>query len=365
MSAAPSSKRNRRIAPLLLGAVIGVIVAIAVSALLVTIVQRKEEARTPYLQVVELTDDTTDPEIWGKNFPLQYDRYIRTVDQVRTRYGGSEAIPREPTDADPRSVVAQSRLDQDPRLRMFWAGYAFSHDFREERGHAYMLSDQIYTLRHEYSPQPGTCLHCHASVYVPYKQAGDGDLFKGFEKLNAMPYEEALQYVEHPVSCIDCHDPETMQLRVTRPGFMEGIRAYKRSQGIEDYDVNRDATRQEMRTFVCGQCHVEYHFKGDEKRLTYPWKNGLRADDAYAYYEEIDFVDWTHEISGAVCSRPSIPNSRCSIRDLTPGPVSPAPTATCRICVWEPAKSATTTFRAPCSTSRTPARPAIGWRSRS
>jgi nitrite reductase (cytochrome c-552) len=27
--------------------------------------------------VVELTDDTEDPAVWGKNFPLQYDDYKR------------------------------------------------------------------------------------------------------------------------------------------------------------------------------------------------------------------------------------------------------------------------------------------------
>ncbi len=66
---------------------------------------------------MELTDDTVDPEIWGRNFPLQYDSYLRTVDQVRTRYGGSEAVPRTPTQSDPRSIVAQSRLEDDPRLK--------------------------------------------------------------------------------------------------------------------------------------------------------------------------------------------------------------------------------------------------------
>ena len=110
---------------------------------------------------------------------------------MRTRYGGSEAVPRTPTQADPRSVVAQSRLEEDPRLKTMWAGYAFAKDFREERGHAYMLDDQIFTERQQVAKQPGTCLHCHASVYVPYKKAGDGDLIKGFEKMNQMPYAEA------------------------------------------------------------------------------------------------------------------------------------------------------------------------------
>src|SRR5215216_400306 len=84
-------------------------------------------------------------------------------------------------------------------------------------------------------------------------------------------YQEARKLVQHPVACIDCHAPDTMQLRVTRPGFLEGIQKVKAAQGIANYDVNRDATRQEMRAYVCGQCHVEYYFKGPEKRLTYPW----------------------------------------------------------------------------------------------
>ena len=180
-----------------------------------------------------------------------------------------------------------------------WAGYAFAKDFREERGHAYMLDDQTFTERQQVAQQPGTCIHCHASVYVPYKKLGGGDLIKGFEQMNQMPYAEARKLVGHPVACIDCHDPQTMQLRVTRPGFIEGMRALKASQGVQNYDVNTQATRQEMRAYVCGQCHVEYYFKGPEKRLTYPWAKGIKVEEIMAYYDEVQHKDWTHAESGA------------------------------------------------------------------
>jgi len=280
-------------------AVIAALVAAGAVALLIDIATHKEEARNPFYRVVELTDDTDDPSLWGKNFPFQYDAYLKTVDQVRTRFGGSEAVPRTPTEADPRSIVAQSKLEEDPRLKTMWAGYAFAVDFREERGHAYMLDDQMYTQRQVVAKQPGTCINCHASTYTAYKRLGDGDPFAGFDKLNAMSYAEARKEVKHPVSCIDCHDPATMQLRVTRPAFIEGIRAYKADQGIADYDVNKMASHQEMRTFVCGQCHVEYYFKGPEKRLTYPWFQGIKGDEILAYYDETGFKDWTHAVSGA------------------------------------------------------------------
>jgi len=295
----PNTPRRRRYTVPLVAAIMAALATVAVTALLVNIFQRQQEARNPFYRVVELDDDTVDPAVWGKNFPIQYDSYRRTVDQVRTRYGGSEAVPRQPTEADPRSIVAQSRLDEDPRLKTMWAGYAFARDFREERGHAYMLEDQTFTERQTVVQQPGTCMHCHASVYVPYRRLGGGDLMKGFEAMNQMRYQDARKLVAHPVACIDCHDPQTMQLRVTRPGFLEGIRKVKAAQGAAGYDVNRDATRQEMRAFVCGQCHVEYYFKGPEKRLTYPWDKGLRADEILAYYEETGFRDWVHAESGA------------------------------------------------------------------
>jgi nitrite reductase (cytochrome c-552) len=278
---------------------VSAIAAVITTVVLVSVFEHKQEARSPFFRVVDLDDTTVDPAVWGKNFPLQYDAYRRTVDQTRTRFGGSEAVPRTPTQADPRSVVAQSRLEEDPRLKTVWAGYAFARDFREERGHAHMLEDQTYTERQLAAKQPGTCLHCHASVYVPYKKLGDGDLIAGFEKMNHLPFAEARKLVEHPIACIDCHEPTTMQLRVTRPGFIEGIRAVKAAEGIDNYDVNAMATRQEMRSYVCGQCHVEYYFQGPEKRLTYPWAKGLKGDDILAYYDERGFKDWTHADTAA------------------------------------------------------------------
>jgi nitrite reductase (cytochrome c-552) len=284
---------------ILITAAVTAVVAGGLTALLLNVAEHKQEAKNPFFRVVDLADDTENPETWGKNFPLQYDGYARTTDQQRTKYGGSEAMPRTPTQADPRSVVAQSRLEEDPRLKTMWAGYAFAVDFREERGHAYMLDDQTFTERQQVVKQPGTCMQCHASVYVPMRTLGGGDPVKGFEAMNAMPYTEARTHVKYPVACIDCHDPKTLQLRVTRQAFIEGMRAYKASQGVADYDVNTMASRAEMRSFVCGQCHVEYYFKGPEKRLVFPWAKGLSVDRMLEYYDEVGHKDWVHAETGA------------------------------------------------------------------
>lgn len=275
------------------------VTTVLLTALLVNIFERKSESKNVFYRVVEITDETDDPAIWGKNFPHQYDSYLKTADMSRTKYGGSEALPHVPTDKDPRATVSQQKLDEDPRLKIMWAGYAFAADFREERGHAYMLIDQVFTERQNVVKQPGTCMNCHASTYNIYKKLGDGDITKGFEEMNKIPYKELAHMAKHPVSCIDCHDPANMSLRVTRPAFIEGIRAVKAKEGIKEYDVNKMASRQEMRSFVCGQCHVEYYFKGDTKRLTYPWAKGLKADQILDYYKEDGHKDWVHAETGA------------------------------------------------------------------
>jgi len=252
--------------------------------LLMNVAARKQEARQTHFEVVRLSEDTVEPAEWGKNFPRQFDGYKRTVDMERTKYGGSEAF---------------QKLDADPRLRRIFAGYAFALDYREERGHAYSLKDQDETERTRQRPQPGSCLHCHASALPAWRRLGGGDIQRGFEAMCAMPIQQARKLVTHPVTCLDCHDPKTMALRATRPGFLNGIKAYRKSQGVENYDPNTMATRQEMRSFVCGQCHVEYYFAGPNKIVTYPWAKGLKVDDIEAYYDEIRFSDWKHAETGA------------------------------------------------------------------
>jgi len=285
-----------------------------VTALLVNINARKNEARSPYLRVQEVTEDTTDPAEWGKNWPKQYDSYKRTAISTRTRFGGhggSEAMPAE-------------KIERDPWLKKMFLGYAFSIDYRDRRGHAYMLEDQEVTERLT-KPQSGSCMHCHASIMPVYRALGDGDAIKGFQATHKMSYQDLNKMVHdtghaHPVSCVDCHDPESMQLRVTRPGFILGIQALARSeaetphipsielwrQGSKEipYEPNKDASRNEMRSFVCGQCHVEYYCSS-KIPLEFPWSKGLKVEQTEAHWDETvfpdgeRFYDYKHAETGA------------------------------------------------------------------
>lgn len=305
---------------ILYGATVAVVAGATVGVMLLreNIAQRKREARETVFRVVDIDETTVDASRWGKNYPRQFDSYSRTVDVERTRHGGSDAF---------------QHLDELPVWRTIFNGYAFSLDYREERGHAYMLSDQRETERVLLREQPGSCLHCHASNVVAYREAGIragapgtieepatspngyAQLFKGFEEVCPMPYAEATKLVNHPVSCVDCHDPNTLALRVTKPAFITGVRALARSDApvphlpsiarwragnrAREYDPNLDASRQEMRSMSCGQCHVEYYFAGEQKLVTYPWHKGLKVEQIEAYYDEVGWKDWTHPDTGA------------------------------------------------------------------
>lgn len=220
--------------------------------------------------------------------------------------------------------MPDEKIERDPWLKRMFLGYAFSIDYRDRRGHAYMLSDQESTKRLT-KPQSGSCLHCHASVMPLYRKLGEGDAQKGLDKTSQMTYAETNKMLHesggaHPVSCVDCHAPNTMELRVTRPGFIKGIQALALSdqalphlpsierwrQGDRKnlYDPNSEATRTEMRSFVCGQCHVEYYCSS-KMPLTFPWGKGLKVENLETFWNETKFsdgarfFDYKHSETGA------------------------------------------------------------------
>ncbi len=268
-----------------------------------------------------------DPAAWGAAWPLQYQGYQRTAEKTQTKYGGWSG--------GAEGAVPLQKSERDPWLKRIFAGYLFAVDFRDRRGHAYALYDQENTRRNipAEGKQSGNCLHCHASIMPLYRalgkeaapRASDAEqLQAGLAKVGEMGYWDAHQKLTgitgkaHPVSCVDCHDPKSMELRVTRPGFIAGIQklaassaptphlasveAWRKGPRATAYDPNRDASTQEKRSFVCGQCHVEY-FCGKGTTLFFPWGEGLKMEQMEHLYDNLlvkgqRFKDWTHAETG-------------------------------------------------------------------
>ncbi len=258
-----------------------IVVVFLLGLLASSITDRKAEEEHVYKPTVEISKWETRNEVWGENFPRQFQSYYQTKDtSFKSKYNGNAMI---------------DMLATDPRLVVLWAGYGFSKDYNQGRGHFYAIDDVINTLRTggptsgEDGPMPSTCWTCK-SPDVPrlMEEKGVAEFYKG--KWSSIGHE-----IVNPIGCADCHDPESMNLRISRPALVE---AYKR-QGKD----MKSFTQQEMRSLVCAQCHVEYYFDKNKEEgamyLTLPWDKGFSVESMEKYYDEIEFSDWTHALSKA------------------------------------------------------------------
>ncbi|GAO30582.1 cytochrome c552 precursor [Geofilum rubicundum JCM 15548] len=223
-----------------------------------SIIERRAESVFAYTPQVNHGQFEPRNEVWGENFPRQYQSYKQTADTTfESKYNGA---------------TLRDALGENPRMVVLWAGYAFSMDYNQPRGHAYAIEDIQNTLRvgapmdEKTSIQPNTCWTCK-SPDVPRLMAEHGvaEFYSGtWEMLGD-------QVVNH-IGCADCHDAETMNLHISRPALIE---AYER----QGKDITQ-ASHQEMRSLVCAQCHVEYYFNKEKIEgvpyLTFPWMMACR-----------------------------------------------------------------------------------------
>lgn len=262
---------------------LGTMVIVFILGLLASsVMERRAEAVFAYAKQVDHDQFEPRNEVWGQNFPREYQSYMKTANSdFKSKYNGSEMI---------------DMLEVDPRLVVLWAGYGFSKDYNQGRGHYYAIEDIWKTLRTgapidgKKSPMPNTCWTCK-SPDVPrlMKELGSAaDFYKG-------SWETKGHEIVNSIGCADCHDAETMNLRISRPALIE---AFERT----GKDINK-ASHQEMRSLVCAQCHVEYYFNKDKVEgvpyLTFPWDKGMSVDSMEVYYDNMEFKDWTHKLSRA------------------------------------------------------------------
>jgi len=276
MSQENPNKKTIRL-PLWVGGLIVIITAVIVGGLgllSVSVMERRWESQRPMMVVKSIADFEPDNAVWGQNWPREYETYKKTeITDTQTLYGGS--FPRDYLDLDPLQVI-------------LFAGYGFSKDYKQARGHYWAVQDVTKTARIKKPFNAATCWSCK-STDVPrlINQMGAKEFY-------VSNFHDLTGQVKHPIGCQDCHDPQTMRLRITRPALTEAFSNSGR-------DISR-ATHQEMRSLVCAQCHVEYYFKNDDAAgmknyLTFPWHKGTSVEAMLEYYDAADFSDYIHPIS--------------------------------------------------------------------
>lgn len=255
-----------------------IVVVFLLGLLAASVTERRAEIATLFNNKrLEIKGIESRSEIWGENYPREFETWKQTAGmEFKSRHNGNGI-----TDI----------LEERPDMVVLWAGYAFAKDYSAPRGHFYAVDDVVKTLRtgapvtEELNLQPATCWACK-SPDVPRMMAE-----VGIEKFYSSKWSVFGSEIVNPIGCADCHNPENMNIAISRPALAE---AYDR----QGRDIGK-TTIQERRSLACAQCHVEYYFKGDGKYLTFPWDKGMSMEQIENYYDEIEFKDWVHTLSKA------------------------------------------------------------------
>lgn len=220
------------------------------------------------VRIAPIPENEYDPAVWGKQYPLEYKSFQRNLEMSAspTGFGGS---------------IKYQKSEKEPEILVNFKGYGFSKDYSEDRGHPYALEDLLKSKR--VTPKsPGACMTCKTANLRDVWQ----ELGWNYAKT---PLTELTPKLKHSITCANCHDPQTMKLRVLNQAFVEAMKR-------RGTDVNQ-ATKDQMRSYVCAQCHVEYYFEPETTRVILPWDKGLEPDKMYTYYSDrpSGFTsDWVH-----------------------------------------------------------------------
>ncbi|MCR5439798.1 MAG: ammonia-forming cytochrome c nitrite reductase subunit c552 [Selenomonas sp.] len=204
-------------------------------------------------------------------YPLEYESFMKNNEMhpSPTGYGGSDKV---------------DHLKEQPEALENFKGYKFAIQYDDDRGHTYAGIDILESKRRP--GQKGSCIVCKSSYMydVYFKESGWDFATKPFDEI-AAPIKD-----DEWFGCSTCHDPETMDLRVYQQGFVEAMAR----RGV---DISK-ASHNEMRAYVCGQCHNEYYFAKEDGRVVEPWDNGFDAEEIYQYYQDGHAggfkQDWIH-----------------------------------------------------------------------
>ncbi len=257
----------KRYTTLILVGVIIVLAALLTGVLLFLKNQPPQQRTIQPVTTVQPSEPNS--SIWGLNYPNEYSSYLLTAsNKIETKYGGSSQ---------------RSYLAEDPRLAILYAGTSYAKDFNQARGHANSLTDVRATLRVS-STTHATCYSC--------KSSDNPKLWAqlGMQAFDATLFADMTPKINNPIGCANCHEAGTMRLVITNPAVDAALKA----EGIDW----RTATRQQMRSLVCANCHVTYFLAGQGQLLTVPWADGTRVEDILQYENSIGFSDWTYPDTG-------------------------------------------------------------------
>ena len=194
-------------------------------------------------------------------------------------------------------------LEEYPQLKTLYAGYPFSYDYDEARGHTYVIDDVTATDRlHKkladgsLNPeifQKANCFTCKTPVMAAIANDTDGAAYSwAFEQMQEL-------VADIPVGCYTCHGDTPGELTITHTYLTAS--------------VGDNFSQIDGANLACGQCHNEYFFMPGTNCTTLPHNSlASMSPDAMLHYYNTDqsilkteedgskvpFYDYVNKISG-------------------------------------------------------------------
>ncbi|HYB74882.1 MAG TPA: ammonia-forming cytochrome c nitrite reductase subunit c552 [Candidatus Sulfotelmatobacter sp.] len=230
---------------------------------------------------IEIPEGEKDPAVWGKKYPRHYDSYLKNAEKTQkySKYKSDN----------------EDRISPWPFQVLLWDGMGFAMEYNEPQGHTESVRDQLLIHASRRAPG-GVCLSCKSPYAPELKEKLGLDYFR-------KPYDEVHAQIppsgrETGVMCLDCHDPKTHALRISRWTLKEGLKAIGKDES--------KLTRQELTTLVCAQCHVTYVIpkdaEGKSVYLKFPWANGrwgyIPIEGIIKQIKDENIREWKHKVTG-------------------------------------------------------------------
>ena len=164
-----------------------------------------------------------------------------------------------------------------PMIATVYEGMAFNTYYGSARGHFYCVEDVKATGRPH---KLANCFTCKTADFTYMVNTQGVSAY-------STPWDDALANINESMGCYTCHADKPGQGNTVTHTYLADA-------------MGEDFGKVPATTAVCAQCHVEYYFDKETKATTLPY-TGLTVmtpDDMYAYYQAMDFSDYTNPRTG-------------------------------------------------------------------
>ena len=167
-------------------------------------------------------------------------------------------------------------VEEYPMIATVYEGMAFNKYYGSARGHYYTVQDVTNTGR------PHALANCFTCKTPDFTAKVNNEGVSAY----TIPFEDMLAQVNESVSCYNCHANTPGELVVTHTYLADAM-------GDDFAALNAE-------TASCAQCHVEYYFAPETKAVTLPYSSmeTMHPDSILAFFEEMNFADYTNPRTG-------------------------------------------------------------------